>query len=292
VLEPSGSGSGMVLVPVPGRRGAGAKQKTKGGAAPGVTDEEGELVTDWPTVEPDPRVRAAALAVAARLSLPTARRGEQPRRGPGRLNTQPFSGASSDIDLDATLERLVAGEVEAEEDVLVREQIRTRRSVVLAVDVSGSMRGERVEVAAGAVAGLASRLVRDDLAVIAFWSDAAVLLPLGKPIRPLKLVDALLRLPSAGLTNVALPLQLAAAQLRGSHGTQGRVILVSDCVHNAGPDPVAFARRLPRLDVLLDVSGDKDRELGTALARAGRGRLVPVRRATDVPGALRTVFRR
>ena len=29
-------------------------------------------------------------------------------------------------------------------------------------------------------------------------------------------------------------------------------MLLSDCVHNAGPDPRPFAARLPRLDVLLD----------------------------------------
>jgi hypothetical protein len=29
-----------------------------------------------------------------------------------------------------------------------------------------------------------------------------------------------------------------------------RVLLLSDCVHNAGPDPRPLATRLPRLDVL------------------------------------------
>ena len=50
---------------------------------------------------------------------------------------------------------------------------RTRRSVVLLVDVSGSMRGERVRTAAATVGALAGELGRDDLAVMAFWSDAA-----------------------------------------------------------------------------------------------------------------------
>ena len=44
-------------------------------------------------------------------------------------------------------------------------------------------------------------------------------------------------------------------------------MLLSDCVHNAGPDPRPFAARLPRLDVLLDVSGEQDLELARDLAR-------------------------
>ena len=45
--------------------------------------------------------------------------------------------------------------------------------MLLLVDVSGSMRGERVRTAAATVGALAAELGRDDLAVVAFWSDAA-----------------------------------------------------------------------------------------------------------------------
>ena len=51
--------------------------------------------------------------------------------------------------------------------------------MVLLVDVSGSMRGERIRTAAATVGALAGELQRDDLAVVAFWSDAAMLLQLG-----------------------------------------------------------------------------------------------------------------
>ena len=53
-----------------------------------------------------------------------------------------------------------------------------------------------------------------------------------------------------------------------------RVLLLSDCVHNAGPDPRPFAARLPRLDVLLDTSGEHDAGLGRDLARLGHGRML------------------
>lgn len=71
------------------------------------------------------------------------------------------------------------------------------------------MRGERVRTAAATVGALGAEPARDDLAVVAFWSDAAV-------------------------------------------------VLLSDCVHNAGPDPRPLAARVARLDVLLDASGEQD----------------------------------
>jgi len=69
------------------------------------------------------------------------------------------------------------------------------------------------------------------------------------------------------------------------------VILLSDCVHNAGPDPRPLAARLSRLDVLLDVSGENDEDLGRELARSGRGRFRRVRTYRDVAPALSSFFR-
>ena len=102
------------------------------------------------------------------------------RRGVGELASVRYRGGSDDIDLDRTLEQLVEHPVPDDEDIIVRERIRTRRAVVLLVDVSGSMRGERVRTAAATVGALAAELARDDLAVMAFWSDAALLERLGQ----------------------------------------------------------------------------------------------------------------
>ena len=78
-------------------------------------------------------------------------------------------------------------------------------------------------------------------------------------------------IPARGLTNVAFPLQVAARELARIPARDARVLLLSDCVHNAGPDPRPLAARLPRLDVLLDATGEQDRWLGGELARLGRG---------------------
>ena len=65
------------------------------------------------------------------------------------------------------------------------------------------------------------------------------------------------------------PLQVAARELARVPARDARAVLLSDCVHNAGPDPRPFAARLPRLDVLLDTSGEQDTDLARELARLG-----------------------
>ena len=265
--------------------------KLPGVVAPGETGEEAELVgSPEETAEIDPAVRALAHRIAARLSVRRPRRDARAVRGIGRLETVPYRGASDELDLDATIEVLAERPVPEDEDLLVRDRLRTKRSVVLLVDVSGSMRGERIQAAAATVGALSGELSHDALAVVAFWSDAAVLLELGEPVRPMELLDQILRIPARGLTNVAFPLEVAARQLARVPAREARVLLLSDCVHNAGPDPRAWAAKLPRLDVLLDASGEKDIELGRELASAGRGLCRVIRNHRDVAPALSDIF--
>ena len=271
------------------RSDAGSAKTGSGG--PGMTDEQGTLtdVSDSGAA-PDPETLRRAREIAARLAMPRPRRDLSARRGVGELASVPYRGGSDDIDMDRTVEQLAAHPVPEEEDIVVRERVRTRRSVILLVDVSGSMRGERVRTAAATVGALAAELARDDLGVIAFWSDAVVLAHLGQRIAPLALVESMVRIPARGLTNLAFPLQVARRELARVPARDARVLLLSDCVHNAGPDPRPFAARLPRLEILLDTTGEQDPDLARDLARLGRGQLRQVRTYRDVAPALSEFF--
>jgi Mg-chelatase subunit ChlD len=288
--DASGGGNGGPVVS--GSRGAGrAGPRRPGTAAPGVTAEQGTLLTTPPDeATPDPETLRRARQIAGRLALQRPRRDVTARRGAGELTSVRYRGSSDDIDLDRTIDELVEHPVPEEDDIIVREQIRTRRSVVLLVDVSGSMRGERVRTAAATVGALAAELARDDLAVVAFWSDAAVLAHLGQRVTPHRLLDTLMRIPAKGLTNVAFPLEVAAKELIRVPARDARAILLSDCVHNAGPDPRPFAARLARLDVMLDASGENDPDLAVDLARLGRGRLRRINTYRDVAPAVSALF--
>jgi Mg-chelatase subunit ChlD len=285
----AGAGGGMILRPTGGGKRAAAKPMP-GSTAMGFTDEVASVVVPEADATIDPVARMRARQIASRLAIRRPRRDATSRRGIGELGSLPYRGGSDEIDLDATIEVLAERPVPEDEDIVVRDRIRTKRSVVLAVDVSGSMKGERVATAAATVGALAGELEHDDLAVIAFWSDAAILLNLGELVKPMDLLDAIMRIPAQGLTNVAFPLELAAKQLHRAPVRDARVVLLSDCVHNAGPDPRPLAARLPRLDVLLDASGEHDVELGRDLSRIGRGTLHVVRDYRGVAPAVSSIF--
>jgi Mg-chelatase subunit ChlD len=274
LFEPSANGSGGVLLTAGSRLGRRDPSRP-GASVPGFTDEPAELLE---TVPADSDVDIAALKraqeIAARLVVPRPRRDTSARRGSGKLRSLRYRGGSDEIDLDATLEHLAENPVPEDSDIIVREWVRTRRAMVLLVDVSGSMRGERVRTAAATVGALVNELTRDDLAVIAFWSDAAVLVHLGQRVPAGQVLDTLLRIPARGLTNISFPLQVARRELPLVPARDARVFLLSDCVHNAGPDPRFAAAGLPRLDILLDTSGEHDLDLARDLARIGHGRLV------------------
>jgi len=285
-----GAGGGLA---VPGEpRSRSAKPLTSAGSSgPATTDEQAALTAagDHEQVV-DAETLRRAREIAARLAMPRPRGDRTARRGRGEVASVPYRGGSDDIDLDRTLEQLAEHPVPEDEDIVVRERVSTARSVVLLVDLSGSMRGERARTAAAAVGALAAELARDNLAVIAFWSDAAVLSRFGQRVPPARLVETMLRIPARGLTNVAFPLQVARRELARVPARDARALLLSDCVHNAGPDPRPFAARLPRLDILLDTTGEQDPELARDLARLGRGRLRPARSYRDVAPALSEFF--
>lgn len=292
LLRPGrGPGGAVIISGLPGRPGG----EEGGSPDPGVTDERAGLAGDRPPASAGPRDPEAyriARQIARSLSIRRPGRPAQARRrGTGALESLPYRGGSDDVDLDRTIEVLAERPVPDDADIIVRERTRTRRCVVLAVDVSGSMRGERIRTAAATVGALAAVLRNDPLAVIAFWSDAAVLLRLGARIKPLSLLDDLLQMPARGLTNVAFPLEVARRELAAVPYRDQRVLLLSDALHNAGPDPRTFAAALPRVDVLLDVTGQHDLMLGREIAQAGRGHLYPIASHRDVAPALVRAFR-
>lgn len=292
VFSISDSANGPVLQALGRGTKAAAKATAKGSGAPGETDDVGENVALDKSDDPvEDAVKERARQIAARLSLHRPAHGRGQRRGTGELVSVRYREGADDIDLDRTLEVLAEKPFPEDEDIIVRERVRRRRSVELVVDVSGSMRGERIRTAAATVGALAGELGNDDVGVIAFWSDTSILLPMGKPFVAQTLLDDLLKLPARGLTNVGFPLQLAAAELSRRPNPEARVLLLSDCVHNAGPDPRGPAGLLPRLDVLLDSSGEKDEELGRELAAAGRGKMFSIRDHRQVAPALSQIFR-
>jgi hypothetical protein len=89
----------------------------------------------------------------------------------------------------------------------------------------------------------------------------------------------------------------SAARADGSTGDEGedgekayRETVYDAMIVALGPDPRPFAARLPRLDVLLDATGEQDPWLGGELARLGRGKLRVAGTYRDIAPALSSFF--
>jgi Mg-chelatase subunit ChlD len=273
----------------------GSRQPPTAPASAGwvATNERGELRTLDTDGNPSghtAEARKRAASIAGRLSVRVRGHEMHNRAGTGRLISAPYRDGSDDIDLDRTLAVLAERPVPEDTDIIVRQRVRARRAVVLVVDVSGSMRGEKALTAAATVGALSGQLIDDELAVVAFWSNAAVVKHLHQARPAAAVLTDLLQLPTRGLTNVAFALEVARRALQTSRARQRRVILLSDTVHNAGPDPRLEAARLPRLDVLLEIDGEHDQQLASEMARLGHGRAMPVRSHHDVAPALNRIL--
>lgn len=290
VYRPGGAPSTTVVTAADGGRGGGAAPAPPTGV--GFTTEiprNRPLADVLGEVRVDLRVADEASRIAGLLSL-RRRRVEGRSRGRSRAVSTRYDGNGDDLDLDATLDLLSERRAFSAEELTVRRPTQTRRSVALLADVSGSMTGEKALVCAAAIGALASELADDELTVIAFWSDLALLRTRASRLDPKAVLNDLLRIEPRGLTNVHGAIELASRELAQSSLERRCIVLLSDCVHNAGPDPRNAARAAPTTHVLLERTGEHDAWLAQRIARAGGGRYRTVTTIHEVAPALDTLL--
>jgi magnesium chelatase subunit D len=240
-------------------------------------------------VATDARLRARARQVAAKVFIRLARQGRPARRGLRKLTT--VRGVEGDLELDRTLERTGGLRPRSPEDFVVRRWGASQRAICLLVDRSGSMKGEAV-----AMAGLAAAAVviaggdHSDCSVVAFSDRPIVLQSQGRRRPPDELVGDLLSLRGLGTTDLARAFSAAASQLERA-GTPDRLaVLMSDCLHTAGADPLDSLRGIDRLHVLGTSLDPDSLAAGRALARRGNGRHTIALHPHDVPGAMSSLL--
>ncbi|MFC5234847.1 AAA family ATPase [Pseudonocardia zijingensis] len=242
-------------------------------------------------VATDEGLRAAARQLAGRVFLRLGRVGPARARGTRRL--APVPRGDGDLDLDRTLDAWEpgAGRRPRAEDIVTRGWTASRRAVALAVDVSGSMQGQAVALAAVAAAGVVLA-AGDGLvpAVVAFGTGVRVLQAHGVRRPPEELLSDLVALRGHGTTDLAAGLREAAGQLAGAAVDQRLVVLLSDCLHTAGDDPATALEGIDRLQVLVPLGGADAEAAAAALAGRRGGRAQTVRRLAEVGPALTRVL--
>jgi len=250
-------------------------------------------------VATDAELRARARRIAGRVFLRLGRVGAARSRGTRRLG--PRRGGHGDLDLDRTLDAWHPGTGPPRpEDLVTRDWTAHRRAICLVVDVSGSMQGDAVALAAVAAAGVVLACTNggaggaaQDPGVLSFGSGVQTLAAHGVPRPAQELVAELVALRGHGTTDLAAALRAASAQLAGAVAEERTVVLLSDCLHTAGDDPLGALAGIDRLHVLLPVPGGPDadaRRAAGALAARGGGLCVPVARLGEVGAALTRVL--
>lgn len=233
----------------------------------------------------DRQLRLLARRLAARVTVRLTRSGTARAAGIGRLQRARLE-PGGDLDVDASLDAVVTASASGrpvEVDALRGSAWRrTSLALCLVVDRSGSVSGTRLASSAMAAAAVALR-APDDYSVVVF-SDRAVVLKSQDARRPTDLVvDDVLALRGHGVTDLAAALDTARAQLARSPARRRLAVLLSDCRPTAGPDPIAYARRLEGLAVV--APADDAADAATFAAAAG-ARLVTLTGPADVPRAL------
>lgn len=288
MLSPSGAGS--VVGNSSTRGDLASSDADRQPTNSGTSDEIGEVSAGYMAAgraEPELRREAHRLVQRLQIEPPWETR---PRRGGADIAGVSWDGRGGDIDVDRVLGSMVPGQILRDDEIYVRRPMTHSRSVVLLIDVSGSMKGERLATAAATIGSLASGLANDTFGVTAFWSDAAVVVSMGERLPPAEVLDLVLDIDSRGLTNLGFGLTTAMGELDGWPSDASRIVLLSDCVHNAGPDPRPLAVGGPRIDVLVDVSEEYEEMVARDLARTTGGRCEFIANAADVRRALPRLF--
>jgi magnesium chelatase subunit D len=254
-------------------------------------EEAAALLADL-AVATDAPLRAAARRLAARVFLRLGRVGPARSRGTRKLG--PSRALEGDLDLDRTLDSWDPAASRRPEELVTRTWTAHRRAVCLVVDISGSMQGLAVALAAVAAAGVvvANEHGPPPLqpSVLAFGAGVRVLQRQGARRPPEELLADLVALRGHGTTDLAAGLREAARQLAGAVADERLVVLLSDCLHTAGDDPVEALGGIDRLQVLVPLGGAEAEAAAHPLAARGGGRVQVVRTLAEIAPALTRIL--
>jgi Ca-activated chloride channel family protein len=263
------------------------------------------------------RLRIAALLLATTVAVGAAaklRHDEGTPQPPHPPRTTPVArtysaGATVPVHLTGTLEgtavlprsdRNVRMELTVGADSGGKAVRAARTDLVVVLDRSGSMGGEKIEYARAAVRSLVGALGKDDRFALVTYSDGAqVAIPLSAATdrdRWFPIIDSIR--PDGG-TAMSNGLDAALAIVDGARiaGSTPRVVLISDGLANQGDFSreglVARAARATRGEYALSTVGvgaDFDEGLMAALADAGSGNFHFLASAEGLDRILRSEF--
>jgi Mg-chelatase subunit ChlD len=177
------------------------------------------------------------------------------------------------------------------QDIYGIERKRQKRKVVLILDTSGSMYGRLLLNAALTTSVLAYNMEKEDFGIILFNSTAMILKKIDKKKPIISIIDDILDSEAVGFTNIYLGLEKGLKELNKIKEKKKNPfgILITDGNYNRGEDPVALAKKFPKLHVI-GMPAENDAEHGIdkcrEIAQVGRGKFYAVEDYREIPRAL------
>lgn len=243
------------------------------------------------------RLRAAGAAAIVRRARKVLGAVVHPTRsGQSPWTETPEDATRIEVAIEETLEGAplafagATGATLLPDDVVVDYERRRTQAVVLCLDTSLSMQGEKLALMGVAVAVVLLQFPDDPVAVVGFDDAPHVLKRADERVPVETLIERLLDVPGRPYTNLeaglARALELAQRATRGTRGRPVSTVLVTDGKYTAGRDPAPLAPRFAHLAVLKVGTDRAGLPLCRELARRGHGSMREAPRLDVLPFAM------
>ncbi len=244
-----------------------------------------------------------AQQAAIQQILRQARKMRQQAVAPQRVEAQPWvSGADGECELafEEMLEQggLAGAESGSGGELWVEVSEERERGLILCVDASLSMRGEKLALTAVALAVILQDFYFLKVGLVIFQHQAKTIQVFNQRLSPAVVVRQFLELASQGYTDLEQGLKAGLRMLRAARqkerGLKVSLLLVTDGQYTAGRNPIFLAASCAPLSVLQLVGsseGSKDQGLCLELARRGLGQFSRVDHLPHLPQGLKAAVK-
>ncbi len=178
-------------------------------------------------------------------------------------------------------------------DIWMSYSVPRVHPIVLTVDTSLSMTGEKLALTAVAIAVVLLQFPDDPVGIVAFENEATVLKRPEERVSIQTLIERFLDVPAQGYTHLEDGMRVALGLVRSllAKGRRPSTVLLSDGKYTAGRDPAYLAHQFPHLVVLKMGKERASLELCQDLARKGHGHLEEIAQLESLPSVMSETVR-
>ncbi|MBS7269694.1 MAG: AAA family ATPase [Candidatus Freyarchaeota archaeon] len=185
---------------------------------------------------------------------------------------------SDELCLDSTIDKSsvkILTKLLEYEDIQVFRKEKARKSIVVMLDRSGSMIGEKIFLAATIAASIALGSREHEFALLAFSEEVEFIKKMNEAKSVENIVESVLLLKPYGCTDIAKALEEGFKELMKSKEKDKIGIILTDGMYNVGEDPAEKSKLFPKLVVLCPPKGDF--RICENLAKLGKGEVIKLK---------------